>query len=120
VFSQIGGGTSIPGPDAVIPNPGEDPTGSGTLTNPGTAVYADGTLSTLIVTGFSVSGKQIRCSDLTHTAVVHDSDLVQPYFVIDTNSIVLGVGSTQLPVTCQLNIDPGDEAGSVAVQWAKI
>ena len=68
VFSQVGGGTSTPGPDAVVPNPGADPTGSGTLTNPGTAIYADGTLSTLIVTGYSVAGKQIRCSDLAHTA----------------------------------------------------
>ena len=120
VFSQVGGGTSTPGPDAVVPNPGADPTGSGTLTNPGTAIYADGTLSTLIVTGYSVAGKQIRCSDLAHTAVVHDSDLVQPYFVIDTNSVVLAVGSTQLPLTCQLNIGSGDQAGSISVQWAKI
>ena len=120
VFSQVGGGTSIPGPDAPIPNPGEDRTGSGTLTNPGTAIYADGTLSTLIVTGISLAGQQIRCSDLTDTAAVHDSDLVQPYFVIGTNSVVLAIGGTQLPLTCQLNIAPGDQAGSISVQWAKI
>jgi len=66
-----------------------------------------------------VAGQQIRCSDLTDTAGVHDSDLVQPYFVIDTNSVVLAVGSTQLPLTCQLNIAPGDQAGSISVQWAK-
>jgi len=122
VFSQIGGGTSIPGPD--LGQCGSGPPlfvcGSGTLTNPGTAIYTDGTLSTLIVTGLSLAGKQIRCSDLTNTAVVHDSDLVQPYFVIDTNSVVLGVGNTQLPLTCHLNIDAGDEAGSLSVQWAKI
>jgi hypothetical protein len=117
VFAQIGGGTSLIPP---LPPPAPPVVGSGTLTNPGTAIYADGTLSTLIVSGISVAGKQIRCSDLTHTAAVHDSDLVQPYFVIDTNSVVLGVGSTPLPLTCQLNIDPGDEAGSIAVQWAKI
>jgi hypothetical protein len=119
VFSQVGGGTSIPGPGAAVPNPGADPTGSGTLTNPGTAIYADGTLSTLIATGYSVAGKQIRCSDLTHTAAVHDSDLVQPYFVIDTNSVGLAVGGTQLPLTCKLNIDQADQAGSISVQWAK-
>jgi hypothetical protein len=120
VFAHVGGGTSIPGPDAFIGNPGEDPVGSGTLTNPGTAIYADGTLSTLIVTGISKAGKQIRCSDLTDTAVVHDSDLVQPYFVIDTNSVVLAIGNTPLSMTCHLSIDAGDEAGSLSVQWAKI
>jgi hypothetical protein len=107
VFTQPGGGTNLT-------------TNGGTLTNPGVQIYSDGTLSTLIVTGISVAGKQIRCSDLTDTAVVHDSDLVQPYFVIDKNSVVLAVGATQLPLTCQLNLDAGDTAGSIAVQWAKI
>lgn len=122
VFSQVGGGTSVPGPDA--PNTCGNPVPwvcySGTLTNPGTSIYTDGTLSTLIVTGLSLAGKQIRCSDLTDTAVVHDSDLVQPYFVIATNSVVLAIGTNQLPLTCQLNVDTGDQAGSIAVQWAKI
>lgn len=113
VFAQAGGGTSLVAP-------GGTTLGAGTLTNPGTPVYADGTLSILIVTGISVGGQQIRCSDLTDTAAVHDGDLVQPYFVIDTNSVVLAVGSTQLPLTCQLNIAPGDQAGSLSVQWAKI
>jgi len=116
VFAQLGGGTSLLPSIGPTGAPG---VGSGTLTNPGTTIYADGTLSTLIVTGISVAGKQIRCSDLTHTAGVHDSDLVQPYFVIDTNSVVLAVGGTQLPLTCQLNIDQGDQAGSISVQWAK-
>jgi hypothetical protein len=92
----------------------------GTLQNPGVPIYTDGTLTALIVTGISVAGQQIHCSDLTDTAVVHDSDLVQPYFVIDTNSVVLAVGSSQLPLTGQLNIASGDQAGSVSVQWAKI
>lgn len=92
----------------------------GTLTNPGVQIYTDGILSTLIATGTSVTEKQIRCSDLTDAAVVHDSDPVQPYFVIDTNSVVLAIGNTQLSLTCQLNIDAGDGAGSLSVQWAKI
>lgn len=106
VFAQPGGGTNLT-------------QNGGTLTNPGVPIFTDGTLSTLIVTGTSVAGKQIRCSDLADTAVVHDSDLVQPYFVIDTNSVVLAVGATQLPLTCQLTLDPGDAAGSISVQWAK-
>jgi hypothetical protein len=117
VFAQLGGGTSLVPP--LQPNGAPNP-GAGTLTNPGTAIYADGTLSTLIVTGISTAGNQIRCSDLTDTAAVHDSDLVQPYFVIDTNSVVLAIGGTQLPLTCQLNIASGDQVGSISVQWAKI
>jgi len=117
VFAQLGGGTSL----LPLVGPGGAPgVGGGTLASPGTAIYADGTLSTLVVTGISLAGEQIRCSDLTDTALVHDSDLVQPYFVIDTNSVVLAVGSTQLPLTCQLNIARGDQAGSISVQWAKI
>lgn len=67
VFAQVGGGTSL------LPTvgPGGSPgVGGGTLANPGTAIYADGTLSTLIVTGVSVAGQQIRCSDLTDTAAI--------------------------------------------------
>jgi hypothetical protein len=108
VFAQLGGGTNL------VPQRG------GTLTNPGVQIYTDGTLSTLIVTGISANGQQIRCSDLTDTAPVQDAALVQPYFVIDSNSVVLAVGSTQLPLTCQLNIASGDQAGSISVQWAKI
>jgi hypothetical protein len=106
VFTQIGGGV--------------DTVSGGTLTNPGTPMYLDGTLSTLVVTGRSVNGSPIRCSDLTTTVPVKDQQLVQPYFVIDNNSVILGIGTTQLPFTCSLNIPTGDQAGSVFVQWAKI
>jgi hypothetical protein len=106
VFSQIGGGV--------------DTVTGGTLTNPGTPMYLDGTLSTLVVTGRSVNGSPIRCSDLTTTVPVKDQQLVQPYFVIDNNSVILGIGTTQLPFTCSLNIPTGDQAGFISVQWAKI
>jgi hypothetical protein len=111
VFAQVGGGANLA-------NRGGTPIG-GTLSNPGTPMYTDGTLSTLIVTGLTVNGQQIRCSDLTDTAPVHDSDLVQPYFVIETNSVVLAIGSTELPLKCQLNVPAGDQAGSLSVTWAK-
>lgn len=106
VFSQIGGGV--------------DTVSGGTLTNPGTPIYLDGTLSTLVVTGRSVNGTLIRCSDLMTTFSVKDQQLVQPYFVIDNNSVVLGIGTTQLPFTCNLNIPTGDQAAVITVQWAKI
>jgi hypothetical protein len=106
VFSQIGGGV--------------DSVSGGTLTNPGTPIYLDGTLSTLVVTGRSVSGSLIRCSDLVTTSTVKDQQLVQPYFVISNNSVILGIGTAQLPLTCNLNIPAGDQAGVISVQWAKI
>jgi len=105
VFSQIGGGV--------------DTVSGGTLTNPGTPMYLDGTLSTLVVTGKSLNGSIIRCSDLTTKVSVKDQDLVQPYFVIDNNSVILGIGTTQLPFSCSLNIPAGDQAGVISVQWAK-
>jgi hypothetical protein len=106
VFSQIGGGV--------------DTVSGGTLTNPGTPVYLDGTLSTLIVTGISAKGSLIRCNDLITTYAVKDQQLVQPYLVIDNNSVILGIGTTQLPFTCNLSIPPGDQAAVLTVQWAKI
>jgi hypothetical protein len=106
VFSQIGGGV--------------DTVSGGTLTNPGTPMYFDGTLSTLVVTGRSVNGSPIRCSDLTTEVSVKDQQLVQPYFVIDNNSVILGIGTTQLPFICSLNIPTGDQPGFISVQWAKI
>jgi hypothetical protein len=106
VFSQIGGGV--------------DSVSGGTLTNPGTPMYLDGTLSTLVVTGRSVNGSPIRCSDLTTTFPVKDQQLIQPYFVIDNNSVILAIGTNQLQFTCSLNIPTGDHAGFISVQWAKI
>jgi hypothetical protein len=106
VFAQVGGGTDL--------------IHGGTLTNPGAVIYTGGTLSTLIVTGITLAGRQIRCSDTTATASVHDLDLVQPYFQIQTNSVVLAIGTNQLPFTCQLDIPNGDSAGSLAVNWVKM
>lgn len=107
VFAQVGGGPNVT-------------SSGGTLTNPGTIIYTDGTLSTLIVIGLSVAGQQIRCSDTTTTVSLHDQDLVQPYFEIQSNSVVLAVGTNQLPFTCHLNVPTGDSAGSLAVNWVKM
>jgi hypothetical protein len=106
LFSQIGGGL--------------DSVNGGTLTNPGTPMYLDGTLTTLVVTGRTLSGAVIRCSDLSTTVQVHDQDLVQPYFVINNNSVILAIGTNQLPFTCNLNVPSGDQASFLSVQWAKI
>jgi len=85
VFSQIGGGVDI--------------LSGGMLANPGTPMYFGGTLSTLVLTGRTLKGTLIRCSDLTTTVQVHDQDLVQPYFVIDNDSVILAIGTNQLPFT---------------------
>lgn len=106
VFSQIGGGI--------------DEISGQTLTNPGVPMYFAGTLTTLVATGVTRNGNNIRCSDLTTTYQVKDGDLVQPYLVIQTNSVILGVGTTQLPFTCNLNVPAGDQVNVVQVQFAKI
>jgi hypothetical protein len=106
VFSQIGGGV--------------DSVSNGTLTNPGIPMYLDGTLSTLVVTGRGTKGTPIRCSDLTTTVPVKDQDLVQPYFVIGSNSVILAIGINPLPFVCNLSIPTGEDAGFISVQWAKI
>jgi hypothetical protein len=106
VFSQIGGGV--------------DQISGNTLTNPGLPMFLSGTLTTLVATGVTANGNQIRCSDLATTAAVNDGDLVQPYFVIATNSVILGIGTTQLPFNCTLNVPPGDQVATLVVQFAKI
>jgi len=106
VFVQVGGGV--------------DTASGGTLTNPGTPMYSDGTLTTLIVTGRTLNGAIVRCGDLSTTVQVHDQDLVQPYFVIVSNSVILAIGTNQLPFTCNLNVPGGDQVSCISVQWAKI
>lgn len=106
VFSQIGGGV--------------DQISGKTLSNPGVPMFLSGTLSTLVATGVTVNGNITRCSDLTTTVPVNDGQLVQPYFVIANNSIVVGIGTTQLAFTCNLNVSPGDQVYNLVVQFAKI
>lgn len=106
VFSQIGGGV--------------DQISGKTLSNPGIPMFQSGTLTTLVVTGGTVNQTSIKCSDLTTTVAVKNGDLVQPYFVIASNSVVLGIGTTQLPFTCNLNVPPGDQVQFLFAQFAKI
>jgi hypothetical protein len=106
VFSQIGGGV--------------DQISGNTLTNPGVPMFLSGTLTSLVVTGVSENGNQIRCSDLTTTAAVNDGDMVQPYLAIATNSVIMGIGTTQLPFTCNLSVPQGDQVNTLVVQFAKI
>jgi hypothetical protein len=106
VFAQIGGGVDL--------------ISGKTLTNPGVAMFLDGTLTTLVATGVTVNGNQVRCNDVSTTVAVHDGDLVQPYFSIASNSVILGIGTNQLPFTCSLSVPQGDQVSALVVQFAKI
>jgi hypothetical protein len=106
VFSQIGGGI--------------DQNSGLTLTDPGTPMIFGGTLTTLVATGITNGGQYVRCTDTTATASVNDGDKVQAYYVLSTNSVVLGIGTTQLPFVCNLNVPSGDPIRYLSVQFAKI
>jgi hypothetical protein len=106
VFGQVGGGV--------------DEISGGTLTNPGYPMYFSGTLTTLVVTGTSVQGLVLRCSDLTTAVSVQDGQRVEAYYVIATRSVVLAIGTNQLGFTCNLNLPPTDQLSYIRAQWAKI
>lgn len=106
VFAQIGGGV--------------DQVSGLTLVNPGTPMIFGGTLTTLVATGITNNGNYVRCTDVTTTASVNDGDKVEAYFAPATNSVILGVGTTQLPFVCNLTISPGDQIRYASVQFAKI
>jgi hypothetical protein len=100
---------------------GPDEISGGTLSNPGGyPVYFSGTLTTLVVTGITAGGVSIRCSDLTTTVSVQDEQAVEAYYVAATGSVVLAIGTNQLPFTCNLNIPAGDQINGIQAQWAKI
>jgi len=106
VFAQIGGTDEITG---------------GTLANPGGyPMYFAGTLTTLVVTGTTIAGATIRCSDLTTTVSVQDQQAVEAWYVIATQSVILASGTTQFPFTCNLNIPTGDQLYYIRAQWAKV
>jgi hypothetical protein len=106
VFNQIAGTDQITG---------------GTLQSPGGyPMYFDGTLTSLVVTGTTVAGATIRCSDLATTVSVQDQQPVEAWYVIASSSVILASGQTQFPFTCNLNIPAGDQLKYIGAQWAKI
>jgi hypothetical protein len=100
---------------------GPDEITGGTLSNPGGyPVYFSGTLTTLVATGTTVGGVSVRCSDLTTTVSVQDAQAVEAYYAAATSSVVLAIGTNQLPFTCNLTIPAGDQINYIQAQWAKI
>jgi hypothetical protein len=108
----LGDEATIGGPDQI--------TGA-TLAPPGGyPVYFSGTLTTLVVMGTTVGGASLRCSDLTTTVAVQDGQVVEAYYAVAAQSVVLAIGTSQLPFTCNLNIPAGDQINYIQAQWAKI
>jgi hypothetical protein len=103
---------TIGGPDQV--------TGAALAPPGGYPVYLSGTLTTLVVTGTTVGGTSVRCSDLTTTVAVQDGQIVEAYYAVTANSVVLAIGTSQLPFKCNLNIPAGDQINYIQAQWAKI
>jgi len=100
---------------------GPDQITGGTLSSPGGyPVYFSGTLTTLVATGMTAGGATIHCSDLTTTVSVQDGQAVEAYYAAATVSVVLAIGTNQLPFTCNLNIPAGDQIKYIQAQWAKI
>lgn len=88
--------------------------------NAGTPMFFAGTLSSLVATAFTQGGATIRCSDITTTAAVQDQQLVQAYYNVSTNAIVLAAGGTALSFNCVLPVPAGDSITQLTVQWGKI
>lgn len=88
--------------------------------NQGTPMFFAGTLSSLVATAFTQGGATVRCSDITTTAAVQDQQLVQAYYNVSTNAIVLAAGGTALSFNCVLPVPAGDSITQLAVQWGKI
>jgi hypothetical protein len=86
----------------------------------GYPVYFSGTLTTLVAIGTTVGGAPVRCSDLTTTVAIQDGQVVEAYYAVATQSVVLAIGTSQLPFTCNLTIPAGDQIAYIQAQWAKI
>lgn len=87
--------------------------------NIGIPVAFSGTVTVLKVSVITQANQRLRCVVTNGTAAVNDNDAIQPYYNFSTNTAVLGVGSTQLPISCQVPVAAGDQAIKIAVEWSK-
>lgn len=85
-------------------------------------LFHAGTIQTLVVTGVSTNGIQIRCSDLTTTSAASDKDFVVPYYRPSDNSVLLFNGTTQLSFSCPLSptLTGGDTPQRLVARWQKL
>ena len=92
----------------------------------GFPIFQDGTISKLVVSGFTITtnssggttGTRFQCTNLSATAPVTDGQLVEPWLDVASGTVTLAVGSTSLPLACSLNM-PASAISSVTVQWTK-
>lgn len=85
----------------------------------GFPVILSGTINTLVAYGTLVSGNHFRCLDTTNVAALTDGAFVRAYYDLAHDAVVLGSGTTQLPVTCSITIPAGDDVQHLEVQWLK-
>lgn len=85
----------------------------------GFPVVLSGTINTLVVYGRFASGNHFRCLDTTNVAALMDGAFVRAYYDLAHDAVVLGSGTTQLPVTCSITIPAGDDVQHLEVQWLK-
>lgn len=91
----------------------------------GKATFFDGTLSSLVVTGKTVSGAAFQCRDITNTFPISDNSITQPY--LDSNAHVVKIFNqaipsntvTQAPFVCNNIGSDTDPVASIEVQFAK-
>jgi hypothetical protein len=84
-------------------------------------VFHAGTLQTLVVTGVTAGGAQVRCSDLTSQSAVADQDFVVPYLNPQTNAVLMFNNVTQLGFNCLLaGVPTGDPIARLTARWAKL
>jgi hypothetical protein len=91
----------------------------GGLANVGIPVALSGTITVLKVSVITQNNQKLRCLVLNGNAPVNDNDQIQPYYNFNTNTAVLGVGTTTLPVSCQVPVAAGDQAAKVSMVWSK-
>jgi len=91
----------------------------GGVNGTGIPIAFDGTITVLKVSVLTQGNQHLRCLVTNGTAAVSDNDPVQPYYNIDTNTAVLGIGTNQLPISCQVPVPSGDPAQKITVEWSK-
>jgi hypothetical protein len=92
----------------------------------GKATFFDGTLTSLVVTGKTLSGVSFQCRDISHTFPVLDNSITQTY--LDPNSHQVKIfnqtvpnGSiNQAPFVCTGIGTDTDPVNTIEVQFAKI
>jgi hypothetical protein len=84
-------------------------------------LFHSGTLQTLVVTGLTSGGAQVRCSDLTTRSPGADKDFVVPYFNPQSNAVSLFNNVTQLSFSCPLDgVPAGDTVARLTARWTKL